>query len=76
MITVLLGQSSSVIDLLQLPGPRLARGLEDPRKEVIEPDEYTSNGCDHPDDNQQRNDKEKHRCEHVERSESLSVSMA
>ena len=55
---------------------RLSLATQRSSTEVVEPNEYTSNGHDHPDDNQQRNDKEKHRCEHVERSESLSVSMA
>jgi hypothetical protein len=45
----------------------MARRLKDPRQEMAEPDEYTSNGCDHPDDNKERNDKDKHRREHVER---------
>jgi len=55
---------------------RLSLATQRSSTEVVEPNEYTSNGHDHPDDNQRRNDKEKHRCEHVERSESLSVSMA
>jgi hypothetical protein len=59
--------SKSASLLTKSPGPRPARQLKDPRQEVVEPDEYTSNGCDHPDDDQERNDKEKHRCEHVNR---------
>ena len=54
---------------------RLSLATQRSSTEVVEPNEYTSNGHDHPDDNQRRNDKEKHRCEHVERQRQHALSI-